>query len=44
LPEALADGFPTAALAVLDLPIEQWSGLGEHSAEVTALIVPRDLR
>jgi phosphohistidine phosphatase len=44
LPEALADGFPTAALAVLDLPIEQWSDLGERSAEVTALIVPRDLR
>jgi phosphohistidine phosphatase len=44
LPEALAAGLPTTALAVLDLPIEQWSDLRERSGDVTAFIVPRDLR
>jgi phosphohistidine phosphatase len=44
LPDALGGGFPTAALAVIDLPIEHWPELRERSGEITALILPRDLR
>jgi phosphohistidine phosphatase len=44
LPDASGGVFPTAALAVIDLPIEHWRELRERSGEIAALILPRDLR
>jgi len=40
---AVADGFPTAAIAAIELPVEQWSDLGERSGRIVELILPRDL-
>jgi phosphohistidine phosphatase len=41
---SLNDGMPTAALAAIELPADQWSGVCEGTGIVTALILPRDLR
>jgi phosphohistidine phosphatase len=41
--EALAVKFPTAALATLELRIDDWSELGPGSAELLAFVRPRDL-
>lgn len=40
----LADGFPTAGLAAIDLPASRWSELRERTGRIAHLIVPRDLR
>ena len=40
----LSDGFPTAGLAAIELPIDEWNNLREGTGEGTTLIVPRDLR
>jgi phosphohistidine phosphatase SixA len=39
----LASKFPTAALATLELPIDNWRELGPGTAELAALVRPRDL-
>jgi phosphohistidine phosphatase len=39
----LAEKFPTAALAMLVLDIEDWSKLAERSATLTRLVAPKDL-
>jgi phosphohistidine phosphatase len=39
----IADGFPTAAVAALELPVERWRDVAERSARIVQLIVPRDL-
>jgi len=44
VPIELADGFPTAGLAVIELPAMRWSEIGERSGLVSALIVPKALR
>ena len=41
--QALAFKFPTAALATLELPIDDWRLLGPGTAELTAFVRPRDL-
>lgn len=38
------DGMPTAALAVIELPADQWSDVSEGIGRVTAFIAPTDLR
>jgi phosphohistidine phosphatase len=39
----LAEKFPTAGLAVLVLPGDQWSGLGPGQARLESLLIPRQL-
>jgi phosphohistidine phosphatase len=41
--DAARTKFPTAALAVLDADIENWSGLGPNDATITDFIVPKAL-
>lgn len=43
LREIVEEKFPTAAFAVLEIPIEDWSQLEEGSARLVHLIRPRDL-
>jgi phosphohistidine phosphatase len=43
LARRLADGFPTAALAVYDVPVA-WSGLGRRRARLVGFVAPKDLR
>jgi phosphohistidine phosphatase len=43
LRDAVEEKFPTAALAVLELPIERWSDLATGVARLTQLTRPRDL-
>jgi phosphohistidine phosphatase len=40
---AVRKKFPTAALAVLDAPIEDWEGLRRGSAELTDFVTPKGL-
>lgn len=40
----IADGFPTAGLAAIELPASHWSELRERTGRIAHLIVPRDLR
>lgn len=42
--DRIADGFPTAALAVVELPASQWRDVRERTGRIVDLIVPRDLR
>lgn len=37
------DKFPTAALAVMELPIDKWADVRTRSAHLTHVICPRDL-
>lgn len=39
----VADGLPTAALAVIELTALHWRDVGELSGKLVRLIVPRDL-
>lgn len=41
--EAVAAGFPTAALAVLDFPAERWGDLAARSARLEACVLPSEL-
>jgi phosphohistidine phosphatase len=38
----IEDGFPTAAVAVIDFDFEQWQQLARHSGELTAFLDPRN--
>lgn len=41
--EQIAEKFPTAALAVLTLPVERWRDLAPGTARLDAFVRPRDL-
>jgi phosphohistidine phosphatase len=41
--DELRKGFPTAALAELDLPISSWAGLASGSGRLERFVVPREL-
>lgn len=43
LRDVVEEKFPTAALAVIDLAIERWADLDNHSARLSAVVRPRDL-
>lgn len=43
LRDRLSEKFPTAALAVFDCPIDDWSSLAWHGNRLTALRFPRDI-
>lgn len=38
-----SDGFPTAAIAAIDLPAERWCDVAERSGQIVDLILPREL-
>jgi phosphohistidine phosphatase len=42
--DGIADGFPTSAIAALELPANHWSEIRERSGRIVALIAPRDLK
>ena len=39
----IVDGFPTAAIAAIELPAEGWGDVAERSGRIVELILPRDL-
>jgi len=39
----IIDGFPTSAIAAVELPAERWSEIAERSGRIVELILPRDL-
>jgi phosphohistidine phosphatase len=39
----VAQKFPTAGLATIELPVEHWSEVGPGRGSLTELIIPRDL-
>ena len=39
----IVDGFPTAAIAAIELPAERWGDVAERSGRIVELILPRDL-
>ncbi len=39
----MLDGFPTASLAAIELPVERWCDVAERSGRIVELIVPSDL-
>ncbi len=39
----VAEKFPTAALALIELPADRWSAIKRGSGEIAELIVPKDL-
>ena len=39
----VAEGYPTAALAVIELPSQRWSDMDSGSGEIVELILPREL-
>ncbi|HYA09722.1 MAG TPA: histidine phosphatase family protein [Gaiellaceae bacterium] len=41
--QRLREGFPTGALATLEIAEAGWSGLGDGSASLTGYVVPREL-
>ena len=41
--DRIADGFPTAAIAAIELPAERWCDVAERSGQIVELILPRDL-
>jgi phosphohistidine phosphatase len=43
LRDRVADKYPTAALAVVELPVKHWSKVEPGSGTITALILPREL-
>ncbi len=38
----IAPKFPTAALAAIDLPVEEWKEVGPGAGQLRSLILPRD--
>lgn len=42
--DALADGFPTAAIAVIDVPIQRWTDLEPGEGELVGFFSPRTLK
>jgi phosphohistidine phosphatase len=42
--DAIGEKFPTAALAVLDVPIDEWKLLKPHEASIADFITPKALR
>jgi phosphohistidine phosphatase len=43
LRESLARGYPTAALALLELPVEKWEEVGPGTAQIADFLRPREL-
>ena len=39
----VAEGYPTAALAIIDLPTERWTDVQLESGEIIELILPKEL-
>ncbi|GLS46901.1 SixA phosphatase family protein [Methylobacterium brachythecii] len=39
----LREKFPTAGLAVIDVPADHWSGIGRAGGRLERFVVPRDL-
>ena len=39
----IADGFPTAAIAAIELPVEQWRDVSPRSGRVVELILAKEL-
>ena len=39
----LVEKYPTAALAVIELPIEHWHDMADHKGRVVRFVRPRDL-
>ncbi|MFL6765911.1 MAG: SixA phosphatase family protein [Sphingomicrobium sp.] len=42
--DRIIEGFPTAAVAAIELPVMRWSDVGERSGRIVEMITPRDLR
>lgn len=42
--DRLAEKFPTAALAVIDLPIDEWTALRAGTGRLADLVIPRALQ
>ena len=43
LRDRVAEKYPTAALAIVELPAVQWNEVGDGSGTLSELILPRDL-
>jgi len=43
LVDQIVDGFPTSAIAAVEVPIERWSDIHERSGRIVDLLLPRDL-
>jgi phosphohistidine phosphatase len=41
--DIVEDQFPTAAIAVLDIPVDRWTDVGKPVAALTTLTRPRDI-
>jgi phosphohistidine phosphatase len=41
--QGLAEKFPTAALAVIDLPVDRWSKIAPHSGRLDRFVTPKAL-
>lgn len=41
--DRLAEKFPTAGLAIIDVPIDDWANLHSRSGRLDSFITPRDL-
>ena len=42
--DRIVDGFPTAALAVVELPVSHWTGVRERTGRLIDVIVPGALK
>jgi phosphohistidine phosphatase len=43
LRDRIAEGFPTGALAVIELPADRWAGVAPATGKIVELILPREL-
>lgn len=41
--DRMTEKFPTAGLAIIDIPIDDWAGLQPRSGRLASFITPRDL-
>lgn len=41
--ERIRDNLPTAAVAIIELPVVRWAEVAPESGEIVALILPREL-
>jgi phosphohistidine phosphatase len=41
--DRIAEKYPTAALAVVELPVKSWAEVGPGSGTITTLILPKEL-
>ena len=41
--DRIVDGFPTAAIAAVELPADSWSDVSERSGKIVELILPKEL-